>query len=105
MAALLLGLLAVTGVLLQLTSGSSRDDGGPSRPEGTMDGVLTEVSEQELVLRRQDGGGEQRFVVRPVDARQLDLFHLETHSRNQLPSRVFFESEGDALYAVRVEDR
>jgi hypothetical protein len=102
MGALLLALLAATGLILALTSGSGGGGTPAGGAQGTMDGILTTVSAQELVLRRSDGGGDQRFVVR--DPRQLDLFHLETHARDQLPSRVFFVRDGDALYAVRVED-
>lgn len=98
--AVLLGLLAVTGVLLATTAS---DGGGPAGPRGgTMDGVLQSVTPQELVLAPSDGSATVRFAVR--DPRQLDLFHLQTHARDRLPSRVFYERDGETLYATRVDD-
>jgi hypothetical protein len=68
-----------------------------------MTGVLTEVADTQLTLRTADGD-TQSFVVRPQDQRNLDLFHLQTHAADALPSIVHYEQEGATLYAIRVDD-
>jgi hypothetical protein len=98
--AILAALLVVTAVLLVTTS--SGGDGASAPPRGTMDGVLQSVSAQEMVLVPSNGSETVRFAVR--DPRQFDLFHLETHARDRLPSRVHYERDGATLYATRVDD-
>jgi hypothetical protein len=79
--------------------------GGSSAPAtGKMDGVLTEVSQAKLVLQPLAGGEPQEFAVRPEDSQRLDLFHLEQHAADALPSIVYFERVDDTRFAVRVED-
>ena len=96
---LIVALLAVVGVVLLAGGGGS---GEPAT--GQVRGVLTEVSETELVLQPEGGGSAQRFVVRPQDRQRLDLFHLEQHAADKLPSIVHYERDGDTRYATRVDD-
>ena len=96
-------LLLVAGVLL-LVSGGGGDRASSDVPRGTMDGILVSATAQEIVLQRQDDGETVRFGVRQSDLRNLDLFHLETHARDRLPSRVHYERGDGALFAVRVDD-
>jgi hypothetical protein len=93
-----------TGAILLAGSGS---DGGPQTPAGTrsVDGLLMTVSQTELVLAPLDGSAHIRFPLSPADARRLDLFHLELHSRDRLPSRVYYTQKGGRRTVVRVEDR
>jgi hypothetical protein len=92
-------------VLLAGSGGGSGSRAGTA-PDGSkyLDGVLTTVSDSELVLTPSDGSSPVRFELRPIDARRLDLFHLELHARDRLPSRVFFTEEGDARTVLRVDD-
>jgi hypothetical protein len=103
MAAVVVILLAVTGVLLLFTGGS---DGGGAEAvaDPSVDGRLTAVDEQQLTIQPSDGSPPQRFSIRPIDVRQLDLGHLQTHMAQGLPSRVFYVEEGGMRYAVRVDD-
>jgi hypothetical protein len=82
-------------------------DGGSQAPAGaqSVDGLLMKVSQTELVLAPLDGSAHIRFPLSPADARRIDLFHLEIHSRDRLPSRVYYIQEGDQRRVVRVEDR
>ncbi len=102
MAAVVVVLLAVTGVLLLFTGGSDGGSGAAADP--SVDGTLTAVTEQQLTLRPTDGGQPQRFSIRPIDVRQLDIAHLQTHMSQGLPSRVFYVVEDGLRYAVRVDD-
>ena len=101
MGAFLGALLLVTGVVLLLTGGGGSGD----RPaSGQVDGRLTSVQETELTLQPNGGGAVERFTVRPIDRRVLDLDHLRDHMAQGLPSRVIYQSDGDERYAVRVDD-
>ena len=104
MAAILVGLLVVTGAIL-LATGSSGGGESSSVARGTVDGTLLSASQdQGIVVQSSDGGPVQRFAVRPIDVRRLDFFHLQDHASQKLPSRVFYEQEGGTRYAVRVDD-
>jgi hypothetical protein len=98
MLGLIAALLAIVAVVL-VASG-----GGSERSTGQVRGVLTEVSESRLVLQPAAGGEPQEFAIRPEDRRRLDLFHLEQHAADALPSIVHYEQVGDARFAVRVDD-
>lgn len=101
MAAVLAILLAVTAGVL-LTSGGS---GGGGEPDVDMvTGVLTQVADERLVLRPNDGRAELTFQVRPEDARRLDLFHLQEHSSRGLSTIVTYEQDGATMYATRADD-
>jgi hypothetical protein len=96
---LIAALLAIVGVVLLLGGNSASE-----RSTGQEQGVLTEVTETRLVLQPPAGGKPVAFTVRPQDREQLDLFHLETHASDQLPSIVFYEQIGDERFATRVDD-
>ena len=99
LAGLIAALLVLVGVVLLAGGG-----GGPAETtSGRMTGILTTVSDTRLDLRT-DTGDTQAFAIRPQDRRNLDLFHLQQHSADALPSIVHYEEEGGTLYAVRVDD-
>ena len=102
LSALLAVLLLLTGIVVLATAGGS-DGGGPVTTK-TAEGLLTEVSEQRLVLAPSDGSAQMTFEVRAQDARSIDFFHLEQHSADQLLSVVTYEQDGNRRYAVRVDD-
>lgn len=86
-------------------AGCGSDDGaaaGAGEPQ-TADGILIEVTGDQLVLRT-TAGEDMAFAVRPVDQRNLDLLHLQLHARDQLPSRVHYTAEDGTNYATRVDD-
>jgi hypothetical protein len=103
MGAVIALLLVATGGVLLATSGGS-DDPGRAGGLPTMDGVLAAVDTEKLVLTPSGGGSPQTFDVRPIDARRLDLLHLQQHMTQQLPSRVHYLEEDGRRYAVRVDD-
>jgi len=101
LAGLIAALLVIVGVVLLLGGGG---DGSSSQgASGRMTGVLTSVSDTRLDLRT-ESGDTQAFTVRPQDRRNLDLFHLQQHAADALPSIVHYEQEGGTLYAIRVDD-
>ena len=106
LAGFLVGLLAFTGVIMLVAGGGSGGPGGAAGPrtQATADGRLTEVSAERLVLQPTDGSAPMTFAMRPEVARTIDLFHLQLHSRDQLPSRVYYETDGKSMYALRVDD-
>ena len=67
-------------------------------------GVLTTVQDTRLVLQPEGGGAPAEFMIRPEDRQRLDLFHLEQHAADSLPSIVHFDKVGDRRYATRVDD-
>ena len=99
--AILLGLLAVTAVVLLVTHGASGKAGG--RVE-SRDGMLTVVEPTRLVLQPTTGGGPVTFAMHPIDARRMNLLHLQAHRDQGLASRVSYQREGGTLYALRVVD-
>lgn len=101
MSAVLVALLTVTGVVLLFTGSGSSEGGGGLE---SRDGVLSRVEPTQIVLEPSDGGSAVTYALRPIDARRIDLPHLQAHREQGLASRVFFEREGGALYAVRVDD-
>ena len=98
--ALIVALLAIVGAVLLAGGG----DGASERSSGRMQGVLTEVTDARLVLQPSGGGSPQEFAIRPEDRPRLDLFHLQQHAADALPSIVHFERVGDTRFAVRVDD-
>ena len=101
----LLALLAVVGLFALFGGGSSE----PERPAGTqslpfMDGTLTVVEQDRLVLRDFDGRTETTFTVRPEDAGNFDIAHLQSHSSVGIPTRIYYRDEAGTKYAVYKED-
>jgi hypothetical protein len=95
--AVLLALLAVAPACGKARAARS------DTPLPSADGVITSVTGTEISLLTGDGS-EVAFALRPIDARRIDLVHLQLHARDQLPSRVFYERQGTHVYAVRVDD-
>ncbi|HEX8123445.1 MAG TPA: hypothetical protein VF549_19495 [Solirubrobacteraceae bacterium] len=97
---LIAALLAIVAVVLLAGGGG----GGTERSTGQEQGVLTQVTETTLVLEPTGGGEPVTFTIRPQDRQRLDLFHLQTHAADALPSIVFYEQVGRQRYATRVDD-
>ena len=98
---LLVALLVVVAIVVVAGGGGS----GSSTPSsGSVRGILISVTDTELVLQPDDGTGAQTYKIRATDRQKLDLFHLQQHSAQQLPSILFYEEEGGARYAIRVDD-
>lgn len=100
MAAILVVLLLVTGAVA-LVSGGGSD--AQSRT-ASIDGRILSVDERMLVLKPVRGTQVERFPLRPIDARTLNISHLQVHAAQGLPSRVHFERDGAARTVVRVDD-
>lgn len=109
------GALAVISlvVLAVLFSGSSESTKPPpafvtdttAAPQvQRVDGTLTEVSEQRLVLRPFSGEAEMEFVILPEDLPNFDIAHMLSHSSVALPTRIYYERDGDQLVAKYKED-
>jgi len=72
-----------------------------------VDGVMVEVDLPRLVLDAYDpvdGSTEVEFRVRDADLKYFDVVHLRAHSSIGLPTRVFYEKDGDTYWAVYKED-
>jgi hypothetical protein len=97
---LLAALLVVVAIVLLAGGG-----GGSDPPAtGQVRGILISVTDQELVLQPDSGGDRQTYKIRPQDRQRLDLFHLQQHSADRLPSILYYERSGDTKYATRVDD-
>ena len=97
--------LAAVGLYALFGGGSNE----PARPAGTadlafMDGTLTVVEEDRLVLRAFDGQGETTFAIKPEDQGNFDIAHLQSHSSVGIPARIYYRDEGVTTYAVYKED-
>lgn len=110
-------LLAVTGAIVTVFLGVALWLFGSTppeieRPEGieslpSIDGTLLVVESDRLVLDSftpLEGDDELEFEIRPGDAGHFDLAHLRSHSSIALPTRLYYERDGDTLYAVYKED-
>ena len=97
---LIAALLAVVGVVLVASGGG----GATERSTGQARGILTVVTDTKLTLQPEGGGTPEEFVIRPQDRQRLDLFHLQTHAADALPSIVHYEQVGDEKFATRVDD-
>lgn len=72
-----------------------------------VDGVMVEVDLPRLVLEAYepvDGSSDIVFQVRESDEKYFDVVHLRAHSSIGLPTRVYFEKDGDTYWAVYKED-
>jgi hypothetical protein len=73
----------------------------------SIDGTLAEVGGDRLVLkafRPLGGRNEVTFTIRSRDRRHFDLAHLRSHSSIALPTRLYYERQGERLFAVYKED-
>jgi hypothetical protein len=72
-----------------------------------VDGVVSEVNLPVVVLNAYapvDGRTRLRFEVRAADQRYFDVVHLRAHSSIGLPTRIYYEDDGERLWAVYKED-
>jgi hypothetical protein len=100
----LAALLLIAGAIMLITGGGSDSKAGGPVTQAQAVGVLTEVSAERLVLQPSDGSAPIQFTIRPQDARTIDLFHLQQHSQDQLQSIVFYETDREQKYVLRVDD-
>jgi hypothetical protein len=73
----------------------------------SVDGTLLVVEPDRLVLDAFapiDGRREIEFVVREQDRSHFDIAHLRSHSSIALPTRLYYERDGDTYVAVYKED-
>jgi hypothetical protein len=95
------------GALVALALLSSGGGSGSGGDVESVDGVLTSVDRDRLVIEATEpveGKSELELVIRPEDAPQLNLPHLETHAAQRLGTRVYYERSGDRFFAVGAED-
>ncbi len=116
-AASVVGLVAVVGLFI-LFSGSAEETAAPPAAitnatadgDGTtevtfVDGTLTVVENTRLVLQPFDTAQEEmEFVIQEEDAPNFDIAHMQSHSSVALPTRIYYEREGDTLVAKYKED-
>ena len=105
LAAALLTCLVAVG-LIALFGGGSDEPAKPAAAEGLafMDGTLTVVEQDRLVMKPFTGGNDVTFVIRPADAGSFDIAHLQSHSSVAIPTRIYYRKEGATLYGVYKED-
>lgn len=97
--------LGMTMFLLAGCSTPPPEDPASSSEQGlrSVDGRGVSASETELVLRTADG--DQAFQIREQDVQAVDPAHFSSHiGIESLGFRVYFVSEGNATYAVSVEE-
>lgn len=90
-------------VVIVLVAGS----GGDAESLRSFDGVLTVVEDDRLTLvldRPANGLDEIDFVVRPEDRATLDIQHLRLHASDRLPTRIYYERDGDEYIAREAAD-
>lgn len=97
---------AACSALLYLFLGPGR---APDPPPGLasmrhVDGTLTVVEDDRLVLAPFGGGREIAFVIRPADTGYFDLAHMRSHSSVALPTRIYYEQQGEQRFARYKED-
>ena len=106
-----IGLVAIVGLFL-LFSGSSEETAAPppavaeSETIQHVDGTLTVVENERLVLKPFDGAPdeEMEFTISDPDLPNFDIAHMQSHSSVALPTRIYYEREGDRLMAKYKED-
>lgn len=111
--AAVIALVAVVG-LVMLFSGSSEETAAPppvvTNAAGEseieyVDGTLTVVEEDRLALQPFDPAEpEMEFVIREADLPNFDIAHMQSHSSVALPTRIYYEEDGDTLLARYKED-
>jgi hypothetical protein len=101
-------LLAVIGIVWLFGPG---DDSGSTSVDTAkleqVDGTLVLVEDNKLVMQPfapLDGQSEIEFTIRERDLQNFDIAHLQSHSAVALPTRIYYEKDGDTYYAVYKED-
>ena len=97
--------VAAVGLIL-LFGGGSSEPSKPAAAEGQqfIDGTLVVVEESRLVLKPASGGEDVEFTIRPEDVGNFDIAHLQSHSSVGIPTRIYYEEDGDTKYALYKED-
>ena len=104
-AVLLLSVVVLVAVFAGGGGGGAAAQAGGAAAGERMDGVLTQVTEDGLVLQPYAAGAQpQRFAVRPEDRPVLDLPHLRQHVDDGTPVRLFYERAGGGLVARGYQD-
>ena len=105
---LALGLVAVLAAvgLFALFGGDSNEPAAPADTASMpfIDGTLTVVEQDRLVMRPFDGQAEIEFAMTPQDAQNFDVAHLQSHSSVGIPTRIYYREQGGTKYAVYKED-
>lgn len=105
--------LVSLAVLIALFSGSSENAAPPpayvtdttAAPQvQRVDGTLTLVQEDRLVLEPFSGEAEMTFTILPEDLPNFDIAHMQSHSSVALPTRIYYERAGGRLVARYKED-
>lgn len=101
-------LLAGAGVWLFAASDLGELEPPPNLGQyAYVDGVVSRVEMPVLVLEAYESvRGERRLTLRVRDAslRYFDVVHLRAHSSIGLPTRIYYEDDGEQLWAVYKED-
>lgn len=72
-----------------------------------IDGVVSDVSLPTVTIEGYEpleGATSVSFGVRDGDLRYFDVVHLRAHSSIGLPTRIYYERDGERLWAVYKED-
>lgn len=72
-----------------------------------IDGVVSDVSLPTVTIEGYEpleGATSVTFGVRDGDLRYFDVVHLRAHSSIGLPTRIYYERDGERLWAVYKED-
>ncbi len=107
LAAVLTALLVLAGGIMLLTQGGADDGDSGAAADGTqliVDGVVTEVTPEKLVLRPNDGTPLMTFLIRATERPSFDIFHLQEHAADGLSTRVTYVKQGERTYALRADD-
>ena len=99
--------LLISVVVLGIVVGGGGSEENAPSGSATADGVLVGVADDRLTLRLTrpvDGQSEIEFEVRPENREGLDLEHLQLHASDGLPTRIYYEREGERYVARGAED-
>lgn len=99
-------LVVAVGAALLFGGGSSE----PAKPAAAtdkskfIDGTLVVVEQDRLVLRPDGGSADVTFSIRPKDAGNFDIAHLQSHSSVGIPTRLYYQELDGVKYAIYKED-
>jgi hypothetical protein len=100
-------LLLLTSVVVAIfVFGGASEGDGPGEV-ASAEGVLVQVEEERLRLRLArplDGRSEIDFAVEPRDRATLNIAHLQLHASDGLPTRIYYERDGDRYVARGAQD-
>lgn len=106
-----LGVMALAIMIgLVLLFGGSSESTAELPPDETLsemqfsDGTMSVVENDRLVMEPFEGPAELEFVIDDADQANFDIAHMQSHSSVALPTRIYYEKQGDVLYARYKED-